>query len=76
MLLRTRHELVTARVAAHIQLREHLLTDFPGRWGLFHRLDGGKRLTFLTRFPTPRHACWLSESPFICVAFSGNVHAG
>jgi transposase len=62
MLIRTRHDLVTARVAAHNQLRAHLLSTFPGAVGLFHRLDGGISLTFLTRFPTPRHARWLSET--------------
>jgi hypothetical protein len=39
MLIRTRHDLVTARVAAHNQLRAHLLSAFPGAVGLFHRLD-------------------------------------
>ncbi|WP_218595143.1 hypothetical protein [Pseudonocardia oceani] len=29
--------------------------------GLFHQLDGKISLAFLTRFPTPRHARWLSE---------------
>jgi transposase len=62
MLIRARHDLVTARVAAHNQLRAHLLSAFPGAVGLFHRLDGGISLTFLTRFPTPRHARWLTEN--------------
>ena len=61
MLLRTRHDLVVARVAAHNQLRAHLLTAFPGAVGMFHRLDGGIGLKFLARFPTPQHAQWLSE---------------
>ena len=61
MLIRTRHDLVVARVAAHNQLRAHLLTAFPGAVGLFHRLDGKIALAFLTRFPTPRHARWLSD---------------
>jgi transposase len=64
MLIRTRHDLVTARVAAHNQLRAHLLSAFPGAVGLFHRLDGGISLKFLARFPTPRHARWLSETRF------------
>jgi hypothetical protein len=61
MLIRARRDLVVARVAAHNQLRAHLLTAFPGAVGLFHRLDGKISLKFLTRFPTPRHARWLSE---------------
>jgi transposase len=61
MLIRARHDLVVARVAAQNQLRAHLLSAFPGAVGLFHRLDGGISLRFLTRFPSPRHAAWLSE---------------
>jgi len=38
------------------------VSPFPGTVGLLHRLDGGISLTFLTRFPTPGHARWLSES--------------
>ncbi len=34
MLIRARHDLVCARVAAHNQLRSHLLTAFPGVVGL------------------------------------------
>ena len=62
MLIRARHDLVVARVAAHNQLRAHLLSAFPGAVGLFHRLDGGVSLMFLTRFPTARHARSLSET--------------
>jgi transposase len=61
MLIRARHDLVVARVAAHNQLRAHLLTAFPGAVGLFHRLDSKIGLRFLDRFPSPRHARWLSE---------------
>ncbi len=61
MLIRARQDLVKARVAAHNQLRAHLLTAHPGAVGLFHQLDGKIALAFLTRFPTPRHARWLSE---------------
>jgi transposase len=61
MLIRARHDLVVARVAAHNQLRAHLLTAFPGAVGLFHRLDSKISLRFLSRFPTARHARWLSE---------------
>lgn len=61
MLIRARHDLVVARVIAHNQLRAHLLTAFPGAVGLFHRLDSKISLRFLARFPTPRHARWLSD---------------
>lgn len=61
MLIRARADLVKARVAAHNQLRAHLLTAFPGAVGLFHQLDGKISLAFLARFPTPRHARWPSE---------------
>lgn len=61
MLIRARHDLVKARVAAHNQLRAHLQLAHPGLVGLFHQLDGKISLAFLDRFPTPRHARWLSE---------------
>jgi transposase len=61
MLVRARQDLVVARVAAHNHLRAHLLTAFPGAVGLFHRLDGGVSLRFLTRFPTAAKAAWLTE---------------
>jgi transposase len=61
MLIRARHDLVKARVAAHNQLRAHLQRAHPGAVGLFHQLDGKISLAFLTRFPTPRHTRWLSE---------------
>lgn len=61
MLIRARADPVKARVAAHNQLRAHLLLAHPGVIGLFHQLDGKISLAFLARFPTPRHARWLSE---------------
>lgn len=61
MLIRTRADLVKARVAAHNQLRAHLQLAHPGVVGLFHELSGTVSLAFLDRFPTPRHAAWLSE---------------
>ena len=61
MLIRARADLVKARVAAHNQLRAHLQLAHPGVVGLFHELDSKISLAFLTRFPTPRHARWLSE---------------
>ncbi|MDQ4116863.1 MAG: IS110 family transposase [Actinomycetota bacterium] len=60
MLIRARADLVKARVMAYNQLRAHLLLAHPGVVGLFHELDGKVSLAFLTRFPTPRHARWLS----------------
>jgi transposase len=61
MLVRARADLVKARVVAHNQLRAHLQLAHPGVIGLFHALDGKISLAFLARFPTPRHARWLSE---------------
>ncbi|WP_345424260.1 IS110 family transposase [Pseudonocardia xishanensis] len=61
MLVRARADLVKARVVAHNQLRAHLQLAHPGTVGLFHQLDGKISLAFLTRFPTPRHARWLTE---------------
>lgn len=61
MLIRARADLVKARVAAHNQLRAHLQLAHPGAVGLFHDLDGKISLAFIERFPTPRHAGWLSE---------------
>lgn len=61
MLIRTRADLVKARVAAHNQLRAHLQLAHPGAVGLFHDLAGTVSLAFLDRFPTPRHTAWLSE---------------
>ena len=61
MLVRARADLVKARVDAHNQLRAHLQLAHPGTVGLFHALDSKISLAFLTRFPTPRHAAWLSD---------------
>jgi transposase len=61
MLIRARADLVKARVAAHNQLRAHLQLAHPGVVGLFHELDSKISLAFLTRFPTPRRARWLSH---------------
>jgi transposase len=61
MLVRARKDLVAARVAAHNQLRSHLLTAFPGAVGLFSHLDGAISLKFLARFPSPRQGRWLSD---------------
>ena len=61
MLIRTRADLVKARVAAHNQLRAHLQLAHPGAVGLFHDLAGTVSLAFLDRFRTPRHTAWLSQ---------------
>jgi transposase len=61
MLVRARKDLVAARIAAHNQLRSHLLTAFPGAVGLFAALDSPISLTFLTRFPSAQRARWLSN---------------
>jgi transposase len=61
MLVRARKDLVAARIAAHNQLRSHLLSAFPGVVGLFAALDSPISLTFLTRFPSAQRARWLSE---------------
>jgi transposase len=60
MLVRARKDLVAARIAAHNQLRSHLLCAFPGAVGLFAALDSPISLTFLTRFPSAQRARWLS----------------
>jgi len=61
MLVRARKDLLAARIAAHNQLRSHLLTAFPAAVGLFAALDSPISLTFLTRFPSAQRARWLSE---------------
>jgi len=61
MLVRARKDLVAARIAAHNQLRSHLLSAFPGVVGLFAALDSPISLTFLARFPSAQRARWLSE---------------
>ena len=61
MLVRARKDLVAARIAAHNQLRSHLLSAFPGAVGLFAALDSPISLTFLTRFPSAQRARWLSD---------------
>ena len=60
MLVRARKDLVAARIAAHNQLRSHLLSAFPGAVGLFAALDSPISLTLLTRFPSAQRARWLS----------------
>jgi transposase len=60
-LVRARKELIKHRIALHNQLLAHLLAAFPGAVGLFAELDSPISLRFLTRFPGPGRAGWLSE---------------
>ena len=46
------------------QLGAHLATAFPGALGLFSRLDSPVAAAFLTRFPSPTEAAWLSPRRF------------
>ena len=59
--VRTRKDLVEARVAAANQLRAHLRVAFPGAVGLFADIDSPISLRFLKRFPSATRAGWLSE---------------
>lgn len=61
-LVRTRTDLVRARVAATNQLRAHLQVAFPGVVGLFWAIDSPISLRFLERFPTQATAAWLSPA--------------
>jgi transposase len=58
--VRARTDLVETRIALCNQLRAHLRNVFPGAVGLFAELDSPISLAFLTRFPTPDKASWLS----------------
>lgn len=60
-LVRARKDVVGHRIAVHNQLLAVLQQSFPGAVGLFSQLDRPISLTFLTRFPTPAKAAWLSE---------------
>lgn len=58
--VRARTDLVETRIVLCNQLRAHLRSMFPGAVGLFAELDSPISLAFLTRFPTPDKANWLS----------------
>jgi transposase len=58
---RTRDELVETRVQTCNQLRDLLLSFWPGPVGLFHQLESRISLAFLRRYPTPQHAARLGE---------------
>jgi transposase len=59
--VRTRTDLVEARVALCNQLRAHLRVVFPAAVGLFADLDSPISLAFLARFPTAPAAAWLTH---------------
>lgn len=60
-LVRTRDDLVKARVALANQLAAQLAVFWPGAAALFHRLDSDIALAFLERYPTPEAAAGLGE---------------
>ena len=60
-LVRARKDLIKHRIALSNQLRAHLLAAFPGAVGLFAEIDSPISLAFLTRFPNPQRARWLSS---------------
>jgi transposase len=60
-LVRARKDLIKHRIARHNQLLAHLQAAFPGAVGLFAELDSPISLTFLTRFPNPTRAAWLTD---------------
>lgn len=62
MTVRTRQDLVHARVAMANQLRAHLQTTLPGAIGLFRDIDSAITLRFLARFPSQDKADWLSHA--------------
>lgn len=62
MTVRTRQDLVHARVAMGNQLRAHLDITFPGAVKLFRDIDSHITLAFLTRFPSQDKADWLSQT--------------
>jgi transposase len=62
MTVRTRQDLVHARVAMANQLRAQLQITFPAAIGLFRDIDSAITLAFLTRFPSQDKADWLSQT--------------
>ena len=55
-LVRTREDLVAARVALANQLRAHLDTAWPGAGRIFADIDSPIALAFLKRYPSPADA--------------------
>lgn len=60
-LVRTRDDLVKARVALVNQLAAQLAVFWPGAETIFYRLDSAIALAFLERYPTPEAAASLGE---------------
>lgn len=60
-LVRTRDDLVKARVGLTNQLASQLAVFWPGAGAIFYRLDSAIALAFLERYPTPVAAAHLGE---------------
>jgi transposase len=60
-LVRTREDLVAARVSLANQLRSHLQTFWPGAERIFAEIDSPIALAFLARYPSPEDARGLGE---------------
>jgi len=60
-LVRSRDDLVKAKVALINQLAAQLAVFWPGAAEIFQRLDSDIALAFLERYPTPESAATLSE---------------
>ncbi len=60
-LVRTREDLVQARVALANQLRSHLQAFWPGAEQIFADIDSPIALAFLERYPAPADARGLAE---------------
>jgi transposase len=60
-LVRTREDLVAARVALANQLRSHLQAFWPGAEHIFADIDSPIGLAFLERYPSPHDAHSLGE---------------
>jgi len=79
-LVRTRDDLVGAKVAATNQLRALLERHWPGATCVFARLDSNIALAFLTDYPTPTSAARLGEARMAAFCrrhhYSGHRPAG
>lgn len=79
-LVRTREDLVAARVALANQLRAHLDAFWPGGARIFASVDSQISLTFLERYPSPHDAKGLGEKRLESFlqrhAYSGGRPAG
>ena len=60
-LVRTRDDLVKAKVALTNQLAAQLAVFWPGAGAIFYRLDSAIALAFLERYPVPEAAASLGE---------------